>query len=586
MFKKSLSYIIIALIFSFFVISVFNINHNIPLYSDDYLYSFKFDKGFIGDNSFQVAYTKIHDVKDYINSLTVLYNYLTGRLVAHGILQFLLLFPPIIFDILNSLAIFILCFLMIKWVLPQRIPNFMLYLLISFSMFYTIVAVTYQNFYVAAFSCNYIWTLIITLGFLYQYKIQIYHHVFKDRDFLYSLVIFIWGFVVGDTNEPVVPGIIAFLIVYLIYKRINKQHIPLWMYYGLWGVIAGFCFLYFAPGNTQRLMYETRFPREYTSLKFNISSLAKIVFLSLPAIPTFLISLLSLFKIRIHNKIEASIPLIGTIIIIILINILILFLPVVTLRFTVFFGCFYTMIALYAIYYSNYSKPAYLWIVLILMLPLVMFRVYSDYQRSVNIQNEYRYFLQQIRNHKNEEVLVSPRAYADPITQQNWAKAIAQYHGLKSLWVNNMLQDSIFGKAKNATYTKALENFYQGHGVSKFYLSKIRYYDNSRWSRTQYLEFCVASSDINISKLPVYYYSINIKNRYLKKMFELLPFSLKKYIMVQSIEFRQREYQITDSGVILVVSTQNTGSKSDYVIIKVFNKSDCIYRTLLKDVIY
>ena len=212
-----------VLIFMLLIGAIFLINHFAPLYTDDYLYSFQYNQGFTFQDPAQLTYVPIHNVSDYFHSLKTLYLHLTGRVVPHGLLQIILMFPPYIFDIINTLALFLLCYLMAYWVAYKDKQKMLLYTLLAFSLFYIAVSRTETNFYLAVFSCNYIWTQIIVLIFLLPFRYHIEDNNYRSKSWVFAILMLILGLVAGDTNEPLIPGVLMFVFLYGGYCLVTRK---------------------------------------------------------------------------------------------------------------------------------------------------------------------------------------------------------------------------------------------------------------------------------------------------------------------------------------------------------------------------
>ena len=290
--------IVCLVILAILAVSIFITNVNTHLYSDDYLYSFKFNPGFANANPAHTYYQKIKSPGDYYKSLKDLYLNLTGRIVPHGLLQFFLLFDPWIFDLLNTIALLFLPLLMVLWVMGKERRHVIPYWLLCFSLYYLAVSHTIPNLYLPAFSFNYVWTQIIVLSFLYPVRLLLTDSKPAENTIKGISLIFLLGLITGDTNEPVIPGVLLAMGIYGLYLLITRRRIPWWYVGAYGGLILGYVFLFFAPGNSQRANYETQYGSGIQKITLNPQHLKSIIFMSLGTLPAMLIALVSLFRFK------------------------------------------------------------------------------------------------------------------------------------------------------------------------------------------------------------------------------------------------------------------------------------------------
>ena len=563
------------------MVCVFFINHYTPLFSDDYLYSFQFNKGFVTQDTTHLNYERIQNVSDYFNSLNTLYQNLTGRIVAHGLLQLVLLFPPIVFDFVNTIAIFLLCYLMVRCVFGSNKIQIWLYVLLAFSFYYIASARSYSNLYVAAFSCNYVWTQIIILSYLYPFRRHMDKDKFQDKSYYFTTIMLFLGLIAGDTNEPVVPGVLLFVFFYIVYCRYTKRYIPLWIYSSFIGLTVGFAFLYFAPGNTQRLLYESSHNAGIGGVSFDLKNIKEIVFLSLSSLPIFIATLISILKFRKPTKRVDLIPLLSTMIILSGTIFAMLFIPLIINRFALLFNTFYVMIALFFFNHNNYKKPLLLIVIILLISPLLMNKLIGDYNRSHNAQMEARLFEKEIANAGSDSVLVTPRAYMEPLTRKNWSIPIAKYYNLKSLWIHDVLDSTLYKQSHSVTY-----NIWKRGKISDnkhISLSKIRYINHNRFSRTIYIDLHFDTNQISPKSLSINYFSFDILNRNVQNAYNRFPTFIQRYFLNESGEYRDIPYKVLGNGIRYAISVPNVGNSLDYIRIRLTHQGK-VHDFYIKDI--
>ena len=170
-----------------------------------------------------------------------------GRTVAHTLAQILLVFPKAVFNILNSFiytALIYLIYLHGCFNKDNKDNSYML-LLIHFILWF-IIPVFGQSFIWLVGSCNYLWTTVIILYFLWLYR----RNTLSEK--WYNLLfMFILGLLAGWTNENTSAGLIVILVFSLIINKVETKKFELskTRLFGIIGTLAGFIIMICAPGN-------------------------------------------------------------------------------------------------------------------------------------------------------------------------------------------------------------------------------------------------------------------------------------------------------------------------------------------------
>jgi len=562
---------------------LFLINHFAPLYTDDYLYSYKFNPGFAFEEPSQLTYEKISSPAEYFQSLQDIYKNLTGRVVAHGMLQFILLFPPFVFDIINTFALLLLCYLMVRLVLGKDRKLLMPYLLLTFSLYYIAASRTVFNFYVAAFSCNYIWTQILTLAFLIPIRNHIDNDKYKTKSIAFATLMFLAGLIAGNTNEPIIPGVLVFVFLYAGYCHLSRRHVPIWIYTAFAGLLTGFGFLFFAPGNAQRFAYESGTTIQQNTFGIYFENYRRILFLSIPSLPAFIVALISLFKLKKPLLFKDWIPFFAIIIILAGTLFSIFFVPIMVTRLNILFVGFYVMAALALLYRSKLNKGLYLSILIIVLSPLLTLKLVSDFKRLKTASMEYKLIETEISSAQSDSVIVAPRGYMDPLTRANWARPIAIHYGLNYLWVDDVLDSTFTLKSSLVTYKSAFTIYHSNEIKGQEVIPILHYYDHNAFSRTIYVDLNFARESFDPAQLKIYYYSIDIKSEFWERVYNLLPLRMRLYLMPESQEYRITPYQENPAGVRFAISTRNEGKSIDYIRLRLKYKNRNLSEILLRD---
>lgn len=238
--KKLLFYAVVAL--SFFTIWIYNILT--PQLSDDLVYQDVVREG-----------TRFLDIfrQEYIQ-----YMNWTGRSVNHIILRTFLWGDKWVFDLCNSLVFVGLLLLMYAQVERRGKYNSFLYLFLTLLVWMGGVDFG-QTVLWETGACNYLWGTAIILGAvtLYRSRLERYEREGTDRRGpLWTLLLFFTGVAAGWCNENTSGGglllMLSFLAMYLYRNKKERKGLRPWMVSAPLGMLTGFCFMVFAPGNAVR----------------------------------------------------------------------------------------------------------------------------------------------------------------------------------------------------------------------------------------------------------------------------------------------------------------------------------------------
>ena len=243
-----------AILFLIFLI-MFGLNYLMPLcYGDDYVYAFIWP----GQSMYIPLPETAERISGFSDILVSQWNhYLTGngRAPAHLLVQFFVWQDKLVFDVLNS-SVFVLLILEIYWISNKgevtfKNINIPALCVIFFSVWAFTVNFAGVFLWISG-ACNYLWMLVIVLSFLILY-VHKYYRMNQEaiRSGWEKYPVFIWGVLAGWTNENTVCWIILALGLWL-FKNRKQEGLETWMWYGLFGLCAGYLLLIFAPGNAVR----------------------------------------------------------------------------------------------------------------------------------------------------------------------------------------------------------------------------------------------------------------------------------------------------------------------------------------------
>ncbi|SFL10955.1 hypothetical protein SAMN03159341_103260 [Paenibacillus sp. 1_12] len=230
--------LILALLFVY----MFTINHFIPMFADDFNYSFMWDKS-----------KRVEDFIDIYRSQWMHYFEWGGRTVSHTIGQILLMSNKAIISFCNALM-YVLFICLLYWHSQgKRVSlqsNAFILLLLSFICWMCLPSFGETTIWLIG-SVNYLWTSVIILIFLLPFRIRMLVDQGMKDHLLSRVSMFLIGVIAGWTNENTALSVIVLTFLFLIYFY-TKRSISAWMLTGFVGTLIGFILLVLAPGNMVR----------------------------------------------------------------------------------------------------------------------------------------------------------------------------------------------------------------------------------------------------------------------------------------------------------------------------------------------
>jgi len=557
---------------------MWQINRQTRLSSDDYMYSFKFNPGFVDADPAGLSYERIASFSDYYQSLSRLYVSLTGRIVPHAILQIFLLLPGWVFDIFNTLAFFALTCLYASWISAKRhnlrIP---LWLLVSM-LFYLAVKISKRNFYYPAFSCNYLWTQLIVFTFLIPYRKLMQEPKESGRSVWLAVLMLLSGIIAGGTNEPVAPALLLGLGAYGLFSLLeNPRFLPLWFYAGMAGLLIGFGFLYLAPGNNARAVYEST-KSGVQGIGFNPANLKPITRDIIASAPTVLLGiwgLLSLSKIRLKQTwrffLFVLLAFSGTIFVL-------LFVPIYSNRMSMLYVGFLTIFGMRLFMLKWGGNRVIIATVILLILVPFGARLNGDFVWAQRSEQEYQLFLRQIEECPSDSCLVVPRAYHESLTRENWAKPVATYYGKNYLWIMDLYNPELRKNWREVSYTKL-----EDAEPKQVKLEGLHFVNHDPYSRTLYVTIKGVDDSLAIESMDIMIKSADLPN-WLEALAKATPKWLLNHLLPSVQVHRPQPGFIVDDAGIFAISMPIDNSREDILILSIRQKRKILQNLLLYDV--
>lgn len=237
--KTRCSILWIITVVACFVMLLF-LNILTPFISDDFAYLFIY-----GEQA------RVASIGDVVQSQINHYYQWGGRSVVHFIAQVLLMFPPFVADLLNTLIYLAYAYLIYLHIKGRKPHSISLFILINLAVWFLQPVIGDTILWITG-SANYLWGTALILFFLLPYRF--YDGINNDRLklVLTSVWLFVFGIIAGWTNENTAGAMILIVILFLFYYRSQGWKIPVWSVSGLVGSIIGFAIMILAPGNFER----------------------------------------------------------------------------------------------------------------------------------------------------------------------------------------------------------------------------------------------------------------------------------------------------------------------------------------------
>ena len=197
--NKKIEWIILAVILALVLV----INFLTPIIADDFHYAMR--KG-----------RHITSLSDIFKYQMWHYFHWGGRTIAHGIAQIFLIMPKSVFNICNSIMNVAEVYLIYKIAQGNRKSNPIMLIVTFFLLWFFLPIYGSSNMWLIG-SCNYLWTIVFILLFIYQYQKT------KKDSIINIILMFLLGILAGWTNENTAFGCIVTVLGLILVKKHSKE---------------------------------------------------------------------------------------------------------------------------------------------------------------------------------------------------------------------------------------------------------------------------------------------------------------------------------------------------------------------------
>lgn len=234
--------VIITSVVAFVFIHILNTHTGFT--SDDYKYRFVFDTmGTPTPNT-----ERVNSIWDIIVGMKTHWKICNGRISAHALLQFVMMFGRPFLNFVNSLFYVGLGLLVYKHAKCNKRHNPIL-LIGIYVLFWFALPDFGTSILWKSGAANYLWMAVLILGFLLPYRLYQNDPRNDKNSTLKMIFMSILGLFAGWTNENSGGAMILLALMFISYYKIMKISIPKWSIAGVISSIVGFVLLISAPGN-------------------------------------------------------------------------------------------------------------------------------------------------------------------------------------------------------------------------------------------------------------------------------------------------------------------------------------------------
>lgn len=245
----------VSILFVVFFFFSFYCTSETSLIADDYAYMFDFSTGWGSPNP-QGIYPppsgceRIHSVFQILQSMSAHRSCMNGRVFSHGLVQFFLMFPKTVFNIVNALMytaemglIALTPSIVLKRKCSKYAPGFLAF---TFScIWFFQLSFGEVNLWLDG-AINYLWGSVLGLLYIGSYLTLLYNKI----DFGCigrNVAVLILSYIAGAYNESLSCTLIVFSLFTILYLRVTKHYISLFVYLSFLFTVFGFIFLLSAP---------------------------------------------------------------------------------------------------------------------------------------------------------------------------------------------------------------------------------------------------------------------------------------------------------------------------------------------------
>lgn len=269
--KKKLIFVSIIILV---IILMFFLNIKTLLILDDFAYHYKFCRIPTDETKF------IQNPLEIFESMAIHWKIWGGRVVTHFLLQLCFFIGDRFFDIINSFMFALFGYLIYKHVHNKKEVNIP-FIIFIYTISFLLIPDPSSSVMWKSGSANYLWStnLLLIMSLIYK------KHFDDEKEIknttLNTILIPIYGLIVGCTNENTPCALIVLEILYTIAYKKKYKKIPKWAIITIITTLIGYIFLLSAPGNYERVTFMLKNDPLGTKVDYSINGIiTRIIFLT------------------------------------------------------------------------------------------------------------------------------------------------------------------------------------------------------------------------------------------------------------------------------------------------------------------
>lgn len=245
--QKWLPFVLISLVF---MIIYYIFNHTIPLGADDLFFSYVYK----GQKAPVADMEPLKHFGEILRIFRPAYMQWSGRVWAGAFIQVFVLAEKWIFNILNSLMLVALGWLIYLHINYGKKANLFLFSL-SFIVVWFVPALMESGLWLSG-AVSYLWPTVYVLAFLLPCRMAVTGHN-EMQDTVMNRVLFaFFGIFAGWSNEHACFGVLAVVLFTILNSYVTDHRVPKWQVAGFLSTATGAAGMLLAPGNRVRLETE------------------------------------------------------------------------------------------------------------------------------------------------------------------------------------------------------------------------------------------------------------------------------------------------------------------------------------------
>lgn len=296
--RTNIALILLIAFISFFL--MFLMNTSTPYVAEDFDYHYIF-----ADDGRKVTDERISSVSDIVTSMKAHYKTMNGRIITHAIVQMIMLIDKkAVFNVANSVMYVLFTLTVYKHCIGKsKRHSALLFLFVNLSIWLITPQWGLTTVWLLG-SVNYLWMSTVRLLYLLSFRLYA-EDGHEKHTVLKTVLMLLLGFTAGCSSENMGAALIGVTVLFFIFYRIKHYKFRAWFVTSFVSLVAGYCFMFFAPANSVR-MAKTDSAGGSSILQRLVNIPANSILYLLPLICVGLVALIILMNKKSEKKLGVS----------------------------------------------------------------------------------------------------------------------------------------------------------------------------------------------------------------------------------------------------------------------------------------